>query len=82
MLFVFPPEIPVSVGNMNYCIVAFGVILLIAGTTWILDGRKHYKGPQLDVDAMLDGKILGAEPLQVASDSEKPTVQAKEGDSN
>ncbi|KAK0382815.1 hypothetical protein NLU13_9910 [Sarocladium strictum] len=47
VLFVFPPELPVTGNNMNYCIAAFGVILLIAGGTWIFDGRKHYKGPQI-----------------------------------
>jgi hypothetical protein len=62
---------------MNYCIVAFGVILLIAGTTWFLDGRKHYKGPRLDVDAMLKGKVEGMDPLKDNS-AEKVEVQAKE----
>ncbi|KAI0137522.1 amino acid permease [Xylariales sp. AK1849] len=62
VLFVFPPELPVDSQNMNYCIVAFGVILLIAGLTWIFDGRKHYVGPQLDVDGMLNGKVEGMEP--------------------
>lgn len=40
---------------MNYCIVAFGIMLAIAGTTWILDGRKHFEGPRL-------GHIQGMEP--------------------
>jgi hypothetical protein len=44
---------------MNYCIVAFGVILLISCTTWIVDGRKHYKGPKVDIYAMLEGKTAG-----------------------
>ncbi|KAG5946791.1 hypothetical protein E4U59_002982 [Claviceps monticola] len=33
--------------NMNYFIVALGIMVAIAGTTWVLDGRKHYEGPQL-----------------------------------
>ena len=33
VLFVFPPETPVTSNNMNYAIAAFGVILLIAGGT-------------------------------------------------
>lgn len=32
---------------MNYCIVALGIMVAIAGTTWVLDGRKCYEGPQL-----------------------------------
>lgn len=66
VLFVFPPELPVTPDNMNYCIVAFGVILLIAGLTWIFDGRKHYRGPNVDVDALLHGKVEGLEPVITA----------------
>jgi len=64
---------------MNYCIVAFGVILLIAGGTWLFDGRKHYKGPSLDVEGMLNGKVEGMDPLQGEQDSsDKVGVEAKE----
>jgi hypothetical protein len=47
---------------MNYCVVAFGVILLISCTTWFVDGRKHYVGPKVDVYAMLEGKVTGMDP--------------------
>ncbi|KAH8912439.1 gaba permease [Coniochaeta sp. PMI_546] len=77
VFFVFPPELPVTPDNMNYCIVAFGVILLISGTTWVIDGRKHYKGPSIDVDGMLNGKVEGMDPLQDHS-SDKVAVEAKE----
>ncbi|KAH7021467.1 gaba permease [Microdochium trichocladiopsis] len=60
VLFVFPAEIPVTSTNMNYCVVAFGVILIIAVVQWIIDGRKNYKGPQVDIDAMNQGEIVGA----------------------
>lgn len=61
MLFVFPPELPVTSNNMNYCIVAFGIVLIIAGVTWIFDGRKHYDGPL--VESIVQGKEAGAEPV-------------------
>ncbi|TWU71185.1 hypothetical protein ED733_001478 [Metarhizium rileyi] len=64
VLFVFPPSIPVTASSMNYCIVAFGVMLLIAGGTWIFDGRKHYKGPQLDIQGLMDGRAEGMEPVE------------------
>ncbi|KAK4235170.1 amino acid/polyamine transporter I [Achaetomium macrosporum] len=64
VLFVFPPVLPVTPDNMNYCIVAFGVILLISCTTWLVDGRKHYTGPKVDVYAMLEGKVTGMDPSQ------------------
>lgn len=49
VLFIFPPAIPVSSSSMNYCIVAFGVMFLIAGGTWVLGGRNHYQGPQIEI---------------------------------
>ncbi|KAG5932156.1 hypothetical protein E4U60_005449 [Claviceps pazoutovae] len=55
VLFVFPPGISTTANNMNYCIVAFGIMLAIAGTTWLFDGRKHYEGPRLE-------NIQGMEP--------------------
>ncbi|KAH7185896.1 amino acid/polyamine transporter I [Fusarium flagelliforme] len=56
VLFVFPPELPVTPTNMNYCIAAFGVILFLAVGTWIFDGRKHYKGPLIQMS--MDGATL------------------------
>ncbi|KAF5022040.1 hypothetical protein F66182_5923 [Fusarium sp. NRRL 66182] len=56
VLFVFPPELPVTPSNMNYCIAAFGIILLIAVITWVFDGRKHYKGPRVEIN--IDGATL------------------------
>ncbi|KAF4458864.1 choline permease [Fusarium albosuccineum] len=64
VLFVFPPELPVTPTNMNYCIAAFGIILLIAVVTWIFDGRKHYKGPHVQINqdgATLEGRASMAE---------------------
>ncbi|XXG95299.1 hypothetical protein Hte_001560 [Hypoxylon texense] len=63
VLFVFPPELPVTSENMNYCIVAFGVILLIAVVTWIFDGRKNYTGPHVDVEGLEKGQIVGVEGI-------------------
>lgn len=44
---------------MNYCVVAFGVILLIAVVTWIFDGRKNYKGPHIDVEGLKKEEVEG-----------------------
>ncbi|KAI0008356.1 amino acid/polyamine transporter I [Xylariaceae sp. FL0662B] len=64
VLFVFPPETPATSDNMNYCVVAFGVILLIAVTTWIFDGRKHYTGPHVDVEGLIQGNVKGMEGME------------------
>ncbi|KAK8094316.1 amino acid/polyamine transporter I [Apiospora hydei] len=77
VLFVFPPETPVTPDNMNYAIAAFGVMLLIAVTTWFVDGRKHYVGPQVDVDGLLNGKVEGMEPVQTRESYPDPTVEKK-----
>ncbi|KND88954.1 Choline transport protein [Tolypocladium ophioglossoides CBS 100239] len=78
VLFVFPPSLPVTPTNMNYCIVAFGVILLIAGLTWVFDGRKHYEGPKLDVQGLTEGKVEGMEPVLAVELSTKPEEQMTE----
>lgn len=51
VLFVFPPEIPTTASNMNYCIAAFGVMFLIAGGTWVAGGRNHYNGPHVEMQS-------------------------------
>lgn len=60
VLFVFPPVLPVTGSNMNYCIVAFAVWLIISVAQWIVDGRKHYTGPTVEIDDNLGGKVLEA----------------------
>jgi choline transport protein len=50
VLFVFPPELPVTGSNMNYCVVAFAIVLLISVAQWLIDGRKNYRGPRVEVD--------------------------------
>lgn len=49
VLFLFPPELPVTGSNMNYCIVAFFIILVISVVQWFVDGRRNYKGPQIEI---------------------------------
>lgn len=44
---------------MNYCIAAFAIIVLISTFQWIIDGRKNFHGPQLDVDALKHGEVEG-----------------------
>ncbi|KAK3047318.1 hypothetical protein LTR09_011308 [Extremus antarcticus] len=50
VLFVFPPFLPVTGTTMNYCIVAFAIIILISGIQWIVDGRKNFEGPRITID--------------------------------
>ncbi|RAH71859.1 amino acid transporter [Aspergillus aculeatinus CBS 121060] len=49
VLFVFPPDRPVTGSNMNYCVVAFGIILIISLMQWVVDGRKNFTGPRVEL---------------------------------
>nr|POE86611.1 choline transport protein [Quercus suber] len=50
VLFVFPPDLPVTGSNMNYCIVAFAIVLIISTVQWFIDGRKNFTGPKLELE--------------------------------
>ncbi|OAA75878.1 amino acid/polyamine transporter I [Akanthomyces lecanii RCEF 1005] len=60
VLFVFPPERHVTGSNMNYCIVAFAIILAISIFQWVVDGRKNYTGPRIEI-AMADIGVVPKE---------------------
>ena len=74
VLFLFPPDLPVTGSNMStssylldqtdlsqqtivliylrntdYCIVAFFIVIVISVFQWFVDGRKNYKGPQIEL---------------------------------
>ncbi|EXU98857.1 amino acid permease family protein [Metarhizium robertsii] len=71
VLFVFPPSIPVTASKVNYCILAFGFKLLIAGGTWVSDGRRHYQGPQLNSQGLMKGKLEMMEAAMGVNSSKK-----------
>ncbi|KAF7588850.1 hypothetical protein BBP40_005097 [Aspergillus hancockii] len=52
VLFLFPPGIPVTGSSMNYCVAAFGIIFIVSGFQWIVDGRKNFTGPRVDIDVL------------------------------
>ena len=47
---------------MNYCVAAFAIVLIISTIQWFVDGRKNYTGPQIDIDALAKGEIVGMVP--------------------
>ncbi|KAH7268991.1 amino acid/polyamine transporter I [Fusarium redolens] len=49
VLFLFPPALPVDGTTMNYCVVAFGVIVVISAIQWVVDGRKNFEGPRITI---------------------------------
>lgn len=54
VLFLFPPALPVDANNMNYCIAAFGIVIVVAGVQWVVVSRKTFTGPEVMV---LEGKM-------------------------
>lgn len=62
VLFVFPPALPVTGSNMNYCIVAFAIVLMISVIQWFVDGRKNYKGPKIEIDM---SQLTGAQRAEI-----------------
>lgn len=75
VLFLFPPALPVTAEDMNYCIVAFGIVLIISTITWFADGRKNYTGPTVETVPQetltstmsypdQDGKLAGYENIE------------------
>ncbi|KAJ5600478.1 hypothetical protein N7450_001545 [Penicillium hetheringtonii] len=54
VLFVFPPSSTVTGSSMNYCVAAFAVIIIISAFQWVVDGRKNFTGPRIDlaIDAL------------------------------
>ncbi|KAM0755145.1 amino acid transporter [Meredithblackwellia eburnea MCA 4105] len=53
VFFVFPPDLPVSGLNMNYAIVVFAFIFIVATLTWVFQGRKTFRGPR-DLGALFE----------------------------
>ena len=59
MLFLFNRSI------INYCIIAFGIVLIINTLTWNFDGRKNYKGPQIE---LVGEHVIGGHDFDVSRD--------------
>ncbi|KAL1964882.1 hypothetical protein VTN77DRAFT_6235 [Rasamsonia byssochlamydoides] len=81
VLFLFPPDLPVDASSMNYCIVAFGIILIISVIQWIVDGRKNFTGPRVNLDGMMARDHNNDQPVNRISVEEFPkATEAEEGE--
>lgn len=78
VLFVFPPAIPVTGSSMNYCIVVFFIVVMISLIQWMIDGRKNYRGPKIDMQEI----ILTAEMTNDDNAAAKEGYSNGEADSN
>lgn len=66
VLFVFPPELPVTGSNMNYCIVAFAIVFIISLIQWFVDGRKNYTGPKANLEESMLVAINGVDRSEMS----------------
>jgi amino acid transporter len=51
ILFVLPPEYPVTPINMNYASAGFGTVLIVTSLVYILSARHWFKGPRANISA-------------------------------
>jgi choline transport protein len=49
---VWPPATPVTASTMNYSVVVTGGIMLLSGLWYVIRGRREYKGPLVEEDAI------------------------------
>ncbi|KAI1856471.1 uncharacterized protein JN550_013802 [Neoarthrinium moseri] len=63
ILFLFPPSVPVDGTSMNYCVVAFAIIIIISSFQWVVDGRRNFGGPRITIDGEVS-QGLGASSRQ------------------
>lgn len=52
--------------TLDYCVAAFGIVLIISTFQWIVDGRKNFTGPRTDLD-VLAGEM--SVPVETTSNS-------------
>lgn len=71
---MFPPVEQVTGSNMNYCVAAFAIVLIISTIQWFIDGRKNYTGPRIDIDALKAGEIVGMAPSEGVDNSMERVV--------
>ena len=51
VLFILPPEYPVTAINMNYASVGFGTVLIVSSLVYIFSARHWFKGPRTNVSS-------------------------------
>jgi choline transport protein len=52
IFFLFPPDLPTTGSTANYAAAVVAFVVLMAGVSWVFDGRRNYLGPR-DLDHAL-----------------------------
>jgi hypothetical protein len=56
---------------IDYCVVAFGIVIIISLFQWVIDGRKNFTGPRISLDELSHGVTMGQAPLEQEDSSEE-----------
>lgn len=59
--------------STDYCVVAFGIVLIISLLQWVVDGRKNFTGPRVSLDELSQGVTIGQAPLEPVEDYNEET---------
>ncbi|RCH92951.1 hypothetical protein CU098_008192 [Rhizopus stolonifer] len=71
ILFVLPPNYPITAVNMNYACLAVGAVLLGAGGRWAIDARKWFKGPVINLPGDQASEVnLEQDHIRISNDIE------------
>ena len=54
VLFVLPPEYPITAKNMNYTSLVFGTAILAISTSYIFSARHWFKGPVTNLPSVTE----------------------------
>lgn len=46
---MWPTTVKPNAESMNYCVLVFGAVMVFSLVFWLIYGRKHYKGPILEI---------------------------------
>lgn len=75
--FNFPTLNPVTADNMNYTSAAVGVIMLVAIVTWVVTGKKQFRGPESG-GVVIKGESVGVAHGVASGDGEGKVSGEKE----
>lgn len=79
VLFLFPPALPVDGSSMNYCIVAFAIVIIIATVQWFVDGKKNFHGPKVDLAALQEGEVVTIDPTPSSELEDSKKLDTSDG---
>lgn len=63
---------------IDYCVVAFGIILFISTFQWFVDGRKNFTGPRADMGLEVLEAMKSNEPMQDSTNTRQAKIAGED----